>query len=216
MSSIGNRFSGCCGGCLLLGLRRCSMSGCAGTTSAATPLRHRRMLKSRRWNSKDLPIEREWIGTLDGMVNAAIKAQVTGYLLTQNYTEGSFVRKGQLLFRDRPAAVPGRGGSGEGQLAQAKAQLAQAQAPAGAGAGATARAPRPISGRRRWTKTAMFRLRSSRRSRSRIWIMPSKPIESLKAQVAAAKAQVETAKSADRSRARPVSQPPRRRWKRPT
>src|ERR1700722_10575794 len=42
---------------------------------------------------RDIPIDREWIGTLDGMVNAAIKAQVTGYLLTQNYTEGSFVRK---------------------------------------------------------------------------------------------------------------------------
>ncbi len=47
---------------------------------------------------KDIPIYREWIGTLDGMVNAAIKAQVSGYLLTQNYTEGSFVKKGQLLF----------------------------------------------------------------------------------------------------------------------
>src|SRR6266849_1660516 len=47
---------------------------------------------------KDIPIEREWIGTLDGMVNAAVKAQVTGNLLTQNYAEGSFVRKGQLLF----------------------------------------------------------------------------------------------------------------------
>ena len=51
---------------------------------------------------KDIPIEREWIGTLDGMVNAAIKAQVTGYLLTQNYAEGSFVRKGQLLFEIDP------------------------------------------------------------------------------------------------------------------
>src|ERR1700733_4094048 len=47
---------------------------------------------------KDIPIYREWIGTLDGYVNAAIKAQVTGYLLRQNYVEGSFVKKGQLLF----------------------------------------------------------------------------------------------------------------------
>ena len=47
---------------------------------------------------RDVPIYREWIGTLDGMVNAAIRAQVTGYLLTQGYSEGSFVRKGQLLF----------------------------------------------------------------------------------------------------------------------
>src|SRR5215467_9086007 len=47
---------------------------------------------------KDIPIQREWVGTLDGTVNAAIKAQVTGYLLTQNYSEGAFVKKGQLLF----------------------------------------------------------------------------------------------------------------------
>src|SRR5579864_8669982 len=43
---------------------------------------------------RDVPIYREWIGTLDGMVNAAIKAQVAGYLLTQDYAEGSYVRKG--------------------------------------------------------------------------------------------------------------------------
>ena len=47
---------------------------------------------------KDVPVYGEWIGTLDGMVNAEIKAQVSGYLLSQHYTEGSLVRKGQLLF----------------------------------------------------------------------------------------------------------------------
>ena len=51
---------------------------------------------------KDIPIYREWIGTLDGMVNAAIRAQVTGYLLKQDYAEGSFVRKGQLVFEIDP------------------------------------------------------------------------------------------------------------------
>ena len=76
---------------------------------------------------KDIPIEREWIGTLDGMVNAAIKAQVTGNLLTQNYTEGSFVRKGQLLFEIDPRPFQAAVDQAEGQLAQAKAQLTQAQ-----------------------------------------------------------------------------------------
>jgi len=42
---------------------------------------------------KDIPIYGEWIGTLSGQVNADIKAQVTGYLLTQSYKEGSYVRK---------------------------------------------------------------------------------------------------------------------------
>jgi membrane fusion protein (multidrug efflux system) len=77
---------------------------------------------------RDIPIEREWIGTLDGMVNAAIKAQVTGYLLTQNYAEGSFVRKGQLLFEIDPRPLQAAEDQALGQLAQAKAQLLQANA----------------------------------------------------------------------------------------
>src|SRR5271169_5343326 len=71
----------------------------------------------------DVPIEREWIGTLDGMVNAAIKAQVTGYLMAQNYAEGSFVRKGQLLFEIDPRPFQAAVDQANGQLAQTKAQL---------------------------------------------------------------------------------------------
>src|ERR1039457_3623279 len=44
----------------------------------------------------------EWIGTLDGYVNAQIRAQVPGYLLTQNYTEGSAVKAGDVLFQIDP------------------------------------------------------------------------------------------------------------------
>src|SRR4051812_30650562 len=43
---------------------------------------------------KDVPISKEWVGTLDGLVNAQIRPQVTGYLLRQTYQEGSFVKKG--------------------------------------------------------------------------------------------------------------------------
>src|SRR5438132_10979806 len=81
-----------------------------------------------RVEQKDVPIQREWIGTLDGMVNAAIKAQVTGYLLTQNYAEGSFVRKGQSLFEIDPRPLQAALDQALGQLAQAKAQLLQANA----------------------------------------------------------------------------------------
>ena len=77
---------------------------------------------------RDLPIQREWVGTLDGMVNAVIKAQVTGYLLRQGYTEGSFVRKGQLLFEIDPRPFEAAVDQAAGQLAQARAQLSQAQA----------------------------------------------------------------------------------------
>src|ERR1700727_1395144 len=77
---------------------------------------------------KDIPIYREWIGTLDGLVNAAIRSQVTGYLLTQDYSEGSFVKKGQLLFQIDPRALQAAADQVRGQLAQATGQLAQAQA----------------------------------------------------------------------------------------
>ena len=77
---------------------------------------------------RDIPVYREWIGTLDGMVNAAIRAQVTGYLLTQDYSEGSFVRKGQLLFQIDPRPLQAAADQARGQLAQANGQLAQARA----------------------------------------------------------------------------------------
>ncbi len=51
-----------------------------------------------RVEQKDVPVYSEWIGTTEGLVNADIKAEVTGYLLKQDYKEGSFVKKGQLLF----------------------------------------------------------------------------------------------------------------------
>ncbi len=77
---------------------------------------------------RDIPNYREWIGTLDGMVNAAIRAEVTGYLLTQNYSEGSFVKKGQLLFQIDPRPFQAAADQAQGQLTQANAQLAQAKA----------------------------------------------------------------------------------------
>ena len=77
---------------------------------------------------RDLPVRHEWIGTLQGLVNAAINAEVTGYLLRQDYAEGSFVHKGQLLFEIDPRPFQAAVDQADGQLAQAKAQLTQAQA----------------------------------------------------------------------------------------
>src|SRR4030095_14829633 len=84
---------------------------------------------------KDVPLYQEWIGTLDGSVNADIKPQVSGYLVEQAYTEGTFVKKGQLLFQidSRPfqAALDqarGQLAQSEGLLEQARAQLAQTEA----------------------------------------------------------------------------------------
>ena len=77
---------------------------------------------------RDVPVYGEWIGTLDGLVNADVRAQVTGYLLRQDYQEGAFVRKGQLLFQIDPRPFQAALDQAEGQLAQAKAMLANAQA----------------------------------------------------------------------------------------
>jgi RND family efflux transporter MFP subunit len=73
---------------------------------------------------RDVPIYGEWIATLDGYVNADIRPQVSGYVVSQAYKEGSFVQKGQVLFQidTRPF---------QALLDQAKAQLAQDVAQAG-------------------------------------------------------------------------------------
>jgi membrane fusion protein (multidrug efflux system) len=75
------------------------------------------------------------LARLDGLVNADIKAQVSGYLLEQAYKEGTFVHKDQLLFQIDPrpfqAAVDQAQGllaQAQGQLEQARAQLVQAEA----------------------------------------------------------------------------------------
>src|SRR5690242_2334930 len=81
-----------------------------------------------RVEQRDVPIYGEWIGTLDGLVNADVRAQVTGYLLKQGYQEGAFVKKGQLLFQIDPRPFRAVLDQAEGQLAQAKAQLANAEA----------------------------------------------------------------------------------------
>ena len=79
---------------------------------------------------KDVPIVREWVGTTDGLVNAKINAQVQGYLIKQNYREGSLVKKGQVLFEidQRPFQAVLEQAKGElavadGQLYTAKANL---------------------------------------------------------------------------------------------
>lgn len=110
-----------------------SATGCSSAKEAAAPPPPD--VEVAQVEQRDVPIYKEWIGTLDGMVNAEIKAQVSGYLLRQLYTEGAFVRKGQLLFEIDPrpfqAALDqarAREAEAEGQLAQANSQLSEANA----------------------------------------------------------------------------------------
>ena len=73
---------------------------------------------------KDVSITSEWVATLDGYVNAQIQPQVSGYLIKQNYAEGSLVHKDDVLFEIDPRPF-------QAVLDQAKAQLAQAEAQLG-------------------------------------------------------------------------------------
>jgi RND family efflux transporter MFP subunit len=76
---------------------------------------------------KDVPLEGEWVGTLDGYVNAQIQPHVSGYLIRQDYQEGGFVRQGRVLFEIDPRPFQAALDQAKGQLAQAQAQLANAE-----------------------------------------------------------------------------------------
>jgi membrane fusion protein (multidrug efflux system) len=77
---------------------------------------------------QDVPIVREWVGTTDGLVNAKINAQVQGYLIKQNYKEGSEVKKGQVLFEIDPRPFQATLEQAKGQLAISEGQLYTAKA----------------------------------------------------------------------------------------
>jgi len=75
----------------------------------------------------DVPVYHDWVGTLDGLVNATIRAQVTGYLLTQDYREGDVIKKGDLLFQIDPRPFQAVLDQAKGQLSQAEARLGKTE-----------------------------------------------------------------------------------------
>jgi membrane fusion protein (multidrug efflux system) len=77
---------------------------------------------------QNVPVYTEWIGTTDGIVNATIRAQVQGYLIKQNYREGDFVRKGQILFEIDPRTFQAAVDQAKGQLEEQQARWATAKA----------------------------------------------------------------------------------------
>ena len=74
-------------------------------------------------DERDVPVTGEWVGTLDGYVNAQIQPQANGYLIRQDYREGSQVEKGQVLFEIDPRPFEAALHQTGGQLGQAQAQL---------------------------------------------------------------------------------------------
>lgn len=76
---------------------------------------------------EDVPIHSEWVGTLEGLVNAQIRPRVTGYLFSQHYKDGSFVEKGALMFLIDPRPFQAALDQAKGELAQAEAALGKTE-----------------------------------------------------------------------------------------
>jgi membrane fusion protein (multidrug efflux system) len=101
-------------------------AGCAKKEEAAPPAPP--TVEVVTVTQKDVPIYEEWIGSLDGDVNAVIRPQVTGYLIKQNYTEGDWVKKGQLLFQIDPRTFQAAVDQAKGLRAQQRALYQTAKA----------------------------------------------------------------------------------------
>jgi membrane fusion protein, multidrug efflux system len=104
------------------------LSGCGNHASAAsTAPRPPMKVTVEKAAQSDVHITGEWVGTLDGYVNAQIQPQANGYLIRQDYREGSQVQEGQVLFEIDPRPFEAALQQAQGQLGQAQAQLALAE-----------------------------------------------------------------------------------------
>src|SRR5438105_1654156 len=101
------------------------MSGCKGKVDTGPPPPV--AVEVLEVKGQDVPVYHDWIGTLEGLVNAQIRAQVSGYLLAQKYREGDSVKKGDLLFQIDPRPFQAVLDQAKGQLAQAEAQFGKTE-----------------------------------------------------------------------------------------
>jgi membrane fusion protein (multidrug efflux system) len=104
-------------------LTGCEKSIVSANTSAPPAMR----VSVVKAEQSDVSVTGEWVGTLDGYVNAQIQPQASGYLVRQNYREGSQVEKDQVLFEIDPRPFEAVLQQAEGQLEQAQAQLGLAE-----------------------------------------------------------------------------------------
>lgn len=103
---------------LLLGVGIVALTGCGKEEAVAVAPPDVLVTEAA---ARDVPVYREWIGTIDGSENAEICAKVQGYLIKRSYDEGSLVKKGTPLFQIDPRPF-------EAALSEAKSQLEQAKA----------------------------------------------------------------------------------------
>lgn len=99
-------------------------TGCKHTQAA--PQARPPIVQVAKVSQKTVPIYGDWVATLQGYVNAQIQPHVTGYLIRQNYREGSYVQKGSVLFEIDPRPFQASLDQAKGQLAEAEAQLGNA------------------------------------------------------------------------------------------
>ena len=107
---------------VLVSLSALALVHCKGETASAPPPPSVQV-EVATVIQKDVPIQMEWVGTTDGSNNALIRAQVGGYLMKRPYTEGSFVKKGDLLFELDPSKFRTALDQAMGDLAKAQAQF---------------------------------------------------------------------------------------------
>jgi len=101
--------------------------GCGDASRAAAPPPPP-LVKAEPVVQRDVPISVEYVGTLVGYISAQIRARVAGHLMSQNYTEGSVVKAGDLLFEVDPRPFQTVVDQTEAKVLQAESQLSQAKA----------------------------------------------------------------------------------------
>src|SRR5438093_11802260 len=112
---------------LLIGLIAAVTAGCGDTSRAAGPP-PAPVVKVEPVVEQDVPITREYVGSLVGYINAQIRARVSGHLVSQNYSEGSPVKSGDVLFQVDPRPFQTAVDQADAKLHLAESQLSQAKA----------------------------------------------------------------------------------------
>jgi len=110
----------------LLALSSALVTGCDSRSVSAKSVPPPMPVSVVKAEQSEVPLTGEWVGTLDGYVNAQIQPQANGYLVRQDYREGTEVKKGQVLFEIDPRPFEAALHAAQGQLGQAQAQLALA------------------------------------------------------------------------------------------
>jgi len=111
----------------LIGMVVIAAVGCGDASRAAAPAPPP-VVKVEPVVQRDVPTSVEYVGSLVGYITAQIRPRVAGHLMSQNYTEGSVVKAGDLLFQVDPRPYQAALDQAEAQLLQAESQLTQAKA----------------------------------------------------------------------------------------